>query len=126
MRLDSITGANNNLQGEKSTLQKQIESNRAEIRRILNDKNAFNWQVLPNPYAIETKITYTLNERKIVLIEVLNATGQVVVTLAKGEQKSGSHELILSAKKAGYSAGVYTLKMIIGEDMYTTKLVETE
>jgi hypothetical protein len=40
IRLDSITGANNNLQGEKSTLQKQIESNRAEIRRILNDKNA--------------------------------------------------------------------------------------
>ena len=40
MRLDSITGANNNLQGEKSNLQKQIEANRAEIRRILNDKNA--------------------------------------------------------------------------------------
>lgn len=40
LRLDSITGANNNLQGEKSTLQKQIESNRAEIKRILNDKNA--------------------------------------------------------------------------------------
>ncbi|WP_276503309.1 hypothetical protein [Terrimonas pollutisoli] len=40
MRLDSITGANNNLQGEKSTLQKQIDANKAEIRRILNDKNA--------------------------------------------------------------------------------------
>jgi len=40
MRLDSITGANNNLQGEKSTLQKQIEANKAEIRRILNDRNA--------------------------------------------------------------------------------------
>ncbi|MGK2864779.1 MAG: hypothetical protein ACSLE0_22805 [Chitinophagaceae bacterium] len=40
MRLDSITGTNNTLQGEKSSLQKQIESNRAEIRRILNDKNA--------------------------------------------------------------------------------------
>lgn len=40
LRLDSITGANNNLQGEKSDLQKQIESNRAEIKRILNDKNA--------------------------------------------------------------------------------------
>jgi hypothetical protein len=40
MRLDSITGANNNLQGEKSALQKQIESNKAEIRRILNDRNA--------------------------------------------------------------------------------------
>ncbi|RYY58755.1 MAG: hypothetical protein EOO05_15410 [Chitinophagaceae bacterium] len=40
VRLDSITGANNNLQGDKSELQKQIESNRNEIKRILNDKNA--------------------------------------------------------------------------------------
>lgn len=40
LRLDSITGANNNLQGDKSDLQKQIETNKAEIRRILNDKNA--------------------------------------------------------------------------------------
>jgi chromosome segregation ATPase len=40
MRLDSITGANNNLQGDKSTLQKQIDANKSEIRRILNDKNA--------------------------------------------------------------------------------------
>lgn len=40
MRLDSITGANNNLQGEKSALQKDIDARKAEIRRILNDKNA--------------------------------------------------------------------------------------
>jgi phage shock protein A len=40
MRLDSITGNNNTLQGEKSTLQKQIDANKAEIRRILSDKNA--------------------------------------------------------------------------------------
>lgn len=40
LRLDSITGANNNLQGDKSELQKQIETNKSEIKRILNDKNA--------------------------------------------------------------------------------------
>ncbi|MGH2553208.1 MAG: hypothetical protein ACRDEB_05790 [Chitinophagaceae bacterium] len=39
-RLDSITGANNNLQGEKSSLQKEIEAKKTEIRKILNDKNA--------------------------------------------------------------------------------------
>ncbi len=39
-RLDSITGANNNLQGEKTNLQKEIDSKKAEIRKILNDKNA--------------------------------------------------------------------------------------
>lgn len=37
LRLDSITGVNNNLQ---SDLAKQIEQNKAEIKRILNDKNA--------------------------------------------------------------------------------------
>jgi hypothetical protein len=40
MRLDSITGANNSLQGEKSTLQKEIDAKKAEIRRILNNSNA--------------------------------------------------------------------------------------
>ncbi|HRX95082.1 MAG TPA: hypothetical protein P5158_13230, partial [Chitinophagaceae bacterium] len=40
IRLDSITGDNNNLQGEKSSLQKEIDSKKAEIRRILNNSNA--------------------------------------------------------------------------------------
>jgi myosin heavy subunit len=40
IRLDSITGANNNLQGEKSEKEKIIEKQKAEIRRILNDRNA--------------------------------------------------------------------------------------
>jgi septal ring factor EnvC (AmiA/AmiB activator) len=39
-RLDSITGANNSLQGEKTSLQKEIDVKKAEIRKILNDKNA--------------------------------------------------------------------------------------
>ncbi|MFV0605670.1 MAG: hypothetical protein ACK5NK_07505 [Niabella sp.] len=40
MRLDSITGANNTLQGEKSALQKEIDDRKVEINKILNDKNA--------------------------------------------------------------------------------------
>ncbi len=40
IRLDSITGANNSLQGDKTTLQKEIDAKKAEIRKILNDKNA--------------------------------------------------------------------------------------
>jgi hypothetical protein len=40
LRLDSITGANNNLQGSNSELLKKIESDKAEIKRILNKQNA--------------------------------------------------------------------------------------
>jgi peptidoglycan hydrolase CwlO-like protein len=43
-RLDSVTGANNSLSGENAQLkaqyQKDIEARKAEIRKILNDKNA--------------------------------------------------------------------------------------
>lgn len=40
IRLDSITGANNNLQGKLTEQQKDIEAKKAQIRKILNDKNA--------------------------------------------------------------------------------------
>lgn len=40
VRLDSVTGANNTLQGQLSDRQKDIDSKKAEIRRILNDRNA--------------------------------------------------------------------------------------
>lgn len=44
VRLDSLTGANNSLSGENTDLkakyQKDIDAKKAEIRRILNDKNA--------------------------------------------------------------------------------------
>jgi hypothetical protein len=40
MRLDSITGANNSLQGHLTESQKDIEAKKSEIRKILNDKNA--------------------------------------------------------------------------------------
>lgn len=39
-RLDSVTGANNNLEGQLSDRQKEIDAKKAEIRKILNDKNA--------------------------------------------------------------------------------------
>lgn len=43
-RLDSVTGANNSLSGENAQLkaqyQKDIEAKKAEIRKILNDRNA--------------------------------------------------------------------------------------
>ena len=44
IRLDSITGVNNTLSNDKSSLQtqlkKEIDAKKAEIKRILNDRNA--------------------------------------------------------------------------------------
>lgn len=40
IRLDSITGSNSSLHQERTALQKEIETKKTEINRILNDKNA--------------------------------------------------------------------------------------
>ena len=44
-RLDSVTGSNNNLQGQLSDRQKEIDAKKAEIRKILNDKKATEGQL---------------------------------------------------------------------------------
>ena len=44
-RLDSVTGSNNNLQGQLTDRQKEIDAKKSEIRKILNDKNATQGQL---------------------------------------------------------------------------------
>lgn len=44
-RLDSVTGSNNNLQGQLTDRQKEIDAKKTEIRKILNDKNATQGQL---------------------------------------------------------------------------------
>lgn len=43
--MDSVTGSNNNLQGQLADRQKDIDSKKAEIRKILNDKKATDGQL---------------------------------------------------------------------------------
>jgi hypothetical protein len=87
MRLDSITGANNSLQGEKTALQKDIDARKAEIRKILNDKNATASQL-----AKARKMIADLNDKISGLeVEVTRLTGEnqelnVVNTTLKQEK----------------------------------------
>jgi len=81
-RLDSITGANNNLQGEKTSLQKDIESRKSEIRKILSDKNASQAQL-----ATARKMISDLNDKIGALeAEVTRLTGENQVLTANNTQ----------------------------------------
>jgi hypothetical protein len=71
-RLDSITGANNSLQGDKSALQKDIDAKKAEIRKILNDKNATQAQLAK----ARTMITELNNQITGLEVEVARLTGE--------------------------------------------------
>jgi peptidoglycan hydrolase CwlO-like protein len=71
-RLDSVTGFNNNLQGQLTDRQKEIDAKKSEIRRILNDKNATQSQL-----AKARKMISELNDKITGLeTEVARLTGE--------------------------------------------------
>lgn len=57
-RLDSVTGSNNNLQGQLADRQKEIDAKKAEIRKILNDSKATKSQL-----ATARKMVAELNDK---------------------------------------------------------------
>jgi hypothetical protein len=87
LRLDSITGANNNLQ---SDLAKQIETNKAEIKRILNDKNA----TAADLKRARTMITELNGQIANLEAEVARLTGENQVLSANNTQLSSEKQVL--------------------------------
>ena len=86
--------------------------------------NLTGFNVYPNPYTGTTVITYTLNDETDISLEVLNVLGKKIQVLVNGEQDIGKYRYSFSAKDLGYSSGVYILKLIVGDGVYTKQLVE--
>ncbi len=96
IRLDSITGANNNLQGKMTDQQKDIESKRSEIRRILNDKNASQAQ---------------LNKAKSLIAELndkINTLEADVTRLTGENQELTANNTTLKEEKSGLEQNLQT------------------
>jgi hypothetical protein len=79
--------------------------------------------IKPNPVAEDKicRIHWILFERKSVFIEVLNAQGQVVETLANGNFLADTYNLEWNTAKLG--RGLYFIKLLIGEKEYLEKVV---
>jgi hypothetical protein len=78
-------------------------------------------QNYPNPFNPSTTIRYGLAERTHVTLSVFNTLGQVVATLANGEQLAGPHEVKFDG--AGLSSGVYFYRLQAGGSVQTKRLV---
>ncbi len=67
-------------------------------------------------------IKYSLKGTVPVLIEAYNLTGQKVLSEVPGFQAAGDHEL----KVDGLASGVYIVKVVAGDDILTSKLLNIE
>jgi hypothetical protein len=89
-RLDSITGANNNLQGEKTSLQKDIEAKRAEISNILRKQNA----TVAELARARTLIAELNGQIANLQLEVTRLTGENQVLTANNTQLTSEKQVL--------------------------------
>ncbi|MBW8048929.1 MAG: PKD domain-containing protein [Cytophagales bacterium] len=82
------------------------------------------FKVYPNPYNGQTEITYTLAEKANVMLDVYNILGKKVKTLVNITQNAGKYQYRFSGYENGNSPGIFILKLVVNEVVYTKRLVE--
>jgi PKD repeat protein len=83
-------------------------------------------KVFPNPYSDKTSIAYALTNQTKVVMEVYTAQGQKVAELINTEQSAGSYKVQFRAADYGFASGVYILRMHVGDQLITKKLIEVK
>ena len=83
-------------------------------------------QNVPNPFNPATRIAWYLDERSHVRLEVFDAAGRKVATLADGVRDTGDHEVIWSGASADgrpAASGVYFYRLTAGKRTLTRKMI---
>jgi hypothetical protein len=79
------------------------------------------YQNYPNPFNPTTEIRYDLPARAFVVLEVIDITGQVVATLAKGVETPGSKSAQFDAR--GIGSGVYFTRLLVDGSVRVNKMI---
>jgi len=77
----------------------------------------------PNPFAEYTRISYHLKKQSNVVLEIYNALGEKIKTLAN-ENQSGSYSYTFSARQSGLSPGMYLLRVSVNDRHYSKVLLQ--
>ena len=79
--------------------------------------------VYPNPFKEFTTIAYSLEEKGDVTIELYNVFGQKTKTLYQGKKSAGDFTYRLSAMDAGFSSGVYFVKLTLNNQIQVQRII---
>lgn len=90
----------------------------------INEKNSSKLiNIYPNPSSAIFTISFFLDKKSNVKIELFNAIGKKMETLLNTIRESGSNNYQLNIREKNYCEGVYFLKIIIGDDEIMKKVV---
>ncbi len=75
----------------------------------------------PNPFSGQTHLDLILTQDNDVKVEVMNSFGQTVEVIMNKSMKSGNHKINWNPANVG--AGIYMIKVSVGSETYTTKVI---
>ncbi len=78
--------------------------------------------VYPNPFGISTKISYTLSRNEKISINLYNAAGELVETIANEKQQAGTYHQLVSSKPL--PKGTYYLSLFVGDKKSSIMLIK--
>jgi PKD repeat protein len=84
--------------------------------------NNLNFNVYPNPATENTVIDFTLLSKQAVDLKVLDVIGREVSTIVNSNLNSGDYKFNVN-EQAKLSAGVYFIKLNVGNRVFTKKLI---
>lgn len=90
-----------------------------DINELMNGDNAVH--LFPNPANESLSVEFSLAEAGITEIEVLDATGRIVLSTIPAFKSSGSHKINLNT--SDLAAGVYVLKVHNGKTAQNARLI---
>jgi PKD repeat protein len=79
--------------------------------------------VYPNPFEGNTTISFSLVQKSRMNISVYDLEGRVVATLMEGSLEAGTCTETLDARKYNLSEGIYLLKFICNDQVFSTRIV---
>jgi len=93
------------------------------IKELKNSAGGF-ISAYPNPYSSEATIVVHLPYEENITMEVYNLLGEKIKVLDKGTKQSGTYTYNFSAKKLDRGAGIYFVKLTVGNKTDVIKLIE--
>jgi PKD repeat protein len=81
-------------------------------------------QVSPNPYQGETQVRFGMTETAWVKLEAFDVQGKLIGVVAEGQRDAGNQVIPFSAARLGAPAGVYLLRLTVGEKVATVRVAE--
>jgi hypothetical protein len=83
----------------------------------------FSLRARPNPFTDKATIDLTLRTRAELTVEIYDATGRRVATLADGITAAGDHSFTFDASKLDEKSGAYFVRVTVDGKRATAKLV---